>query len=427
MDDAFDGLDDSRPPHMPGGRAPSDPAHVLYAWPYVEWGGAQRYLFVIMRRLAATVRLTIVMPEGSAPALAEELTALGATIRPLHSRLLVTAPHSLAGRVRMHVRAWWVQAHFWRTCRAAAGANAVIHCDVYPPQFTLPLALLARRFATIVTLHTALPRVGRMRRAIWQARFALLNGQPGFRMIAANDSVRQSLKPYMRAAAVEAIPLAYSPVEFDEIERARAGRDNGTPVATTWRREPGRFLVITGAQFIDRKGCRVLADAARIVHRAAPDVEFLWMGPLGLTSDSASVARDAGIRYLAQGDLCDGRQSYLRAVASADVFVLPSLEDGLPLALLEAMALGVAVITTPVNAIPEAVTDERSGLLVPPGDARRLADAILRLRSDGTLRTRLAGEGRERSRAFDAERTAATTLEVYAAAASAMAGTPARH
>ncbi len=86
----------------------------------------------------------------------------------------------------------------------------------------------------------------------------------------------------------------------------------------------------------------------------------------------------------------------LFVLASAKIFVLPSVREGLPLALVEAMALGKPVVATPVGAIPELVRDGWNGLLVRPGDAEGLASAIRRLlRDEGLLK--LMGERARKS------------------------------
>jgi len=88
----------------------------------------------------------------------------------------------------------------------------------------------------------------------------------------------------------------------------------------------------------------------------------------------------------------------------------------LPLAMLEAMAIGLPVISTPVNAIPEAIVSGRDGLLVAPGSAEALAAAIARLKSSPDLRASLASAGRHRAVAeFDSRTMADVTLGVYAA------------
>lgn len=83
-------------------------------------------------------------------------------------------------------------------------------------------------------------------------------------------------------------------------------------------------------------------------------------------------------------------------LGAADFFVLPSLTEGLPLSVLEAMAQRLPVIATPVGGVPELVEDHRHGLLVPVGDAPSLADAITLLARDPTTRQALGRRGQER-------------------------------
>ncbi len=103
-------------------------------------------------------------------------------------------------------------------------------------------------------------------------------------------------------------------------------------------------------------------------------------------------------------------------LAASDLFVLPSRLEGLPVAILEAMAGGAAVIATPVGAIADAIVDGETGLLVPPGDVAALADAIGRLLDDAALRARLAANARARFEAmFTIDRTADAVAAMYRA------------
>jgi len=96
--------------------------------------------------------------------------------------------------------------------------------------------------------------------------------------------------------------------------------------------------------------------------------------------------------------LAGGRDDVAAVLARADVFVLSSTSEGLPLSILEAMAAGLPVVASSVGGVPEAVEDGATGLLVPPRDPVRLAAALERLLVDPALRRRLGSNGRERVR-----------------------------
>ena len=85
-----------------------------------------------------------------------------------------------------------------------------------------------------------------------------------------------------------------------------------------------------------------------------------------------------------------------RLLAVSDALVLPSWAEGLPMVVIEAMAHGLPVVCTPVGSVREAVEDEVTGLLVPPGDPASLARALARLVRSPALRRRLGQAGRER-------------------------------
>jgi glycosyltransferase involved in cell wall biosynthesis len=95
------------------------------------------------------------------------------------------------------------------------------------------------------------------------------------------------------------------------------------------------------------------------------------------------------------------RQDMARLLAAADVFVLPSLLEGQPLALLEAMASGIPCVVTRASGLDEFVADKEDGLLVPPMDSQALADAVYRLLLDAELARRLGNAAQKRARAFD--------------------------
>jgi glycosyltransferase involved in cell wall biosynthesis len=112
--------------------------------------------------------------------------------------------------------------------------------------------------------------------------------------------------------------------------------------------------------------------------------------------------------------LAGERNDVEELLAAADLFVLSSRSEGLPLSILEAMAAGLPVVASSVGGVPELVVEGETGLLVPPGDPHALAAAIERLLDDSALRRRLGAAGRTRvSEHFDLASARRAHLDLY--------------
>jgi glycosyltransferase involved in cell wall biosynthesis len=108
------------------------------------------------------------------------------------------------------------------------------------------------------------------------------------------------------------------------------------------------------------------------------------------------------------------KEELLRVAA---IFVLPSTSEGLPMAVLEAMAWARAIVATAVGGVPDVLEDGVEGLIVPPGDAKALAGALTRLAADAELRERLGAAARERARRLNAEEVTDRLDALYASLA----------
>ena len=171
---------------------------------------------------------------------------------------------------------------------------------------------------------------------------------------------------------------------------------NGAPGPRPLEAPTGRDGGDTRLLFLGRLGDRKGApELLRALAGLPADVRWsLTMAGDGEIEEARNAAQALGILdRLAFTGWLDPEQ-VAKLLGSSDVLVLPSHAEGLPMAIIEAFAHGVAVIATPVGAIPEIVLDGESGLLVPVGDVDALSGAVGALCVDPEMRRKLAGAGR---------------------------------
>ncbi len=189
---------------------------------------------------------------------------------------------------------------------------------------------------------------------------------------------------------------------------------NGTPLAseghaTKRARATCRpFTILTVARLHAQKGhCYLLEAVARV-----PEVRLICAGEGPEESRLREYARRLGVDD--RVDFLGYRTDVPELLESCDLFVLPSLFEGLPISVLEAMAMGKPVIGTAVGGTLEVIRNGSTGLLVPPADSAALADAIRTLTADRALCWRLGAAGRARVRAeFSEEAVVHRTVALY--------------
>jgi glycosyltransferase involved in cell wall biosynthesis len=212
------------------------------------------------------------------------------------------------------------------------------------------------------------------------------------RLIAVSDATRRGYHEVLRwpADRTTVIPNAVALERFARTpDRAlRATLEDGS----------GRPIALVPARLEAQKGHDHLLAAARRL----PGVRFVCVGDGSLRDTLVADARRLGV---------DDRVAFLgfrpdvdALLAVCDLVVLPSIYEGLPLALIEAMAAGIAVVATDVGGTSELVIDGETGLLVAVGDPVALADAVAALVGDDARRRRLAAAGRDRAHAHFSSR-----------------------
>jgi glycosyltransferase involved in cell wall biosynthesis len=195
------------------------------------------------------------------------------------------------------------------------------------------------------------------------------------------------------------------------------GVDPGVFAPRRTPREPGPFRILCTGSLHEVKGQRYLIDACRMLAQRGLDFECCLIGSGPDARALARRIRRAGLasRVRLLGSL--PRDAVAAELARADVLAAPSVptasgrREGIPVALMEALASEVPVVASRLSGIPELVGDGLQGLLVAPRDAVGLANALARLAGDAALRSRLGRAGRRKVlREFDQQANAAALV-----------------
>lgn len=181
-------------------------------------------------------------------------------------------------------------------------------------------------------------------------------------------------------------------------------------VAAGPRRRP---VVGTVCLLEQRKGLEYLVEAMPAIIRRVPDVRFAIVGEGPLKPWMQR--RAAELHVSGHIEFLGWRSDVPELMWTFDVFALPSLREAFGLVFIEAMAARRPIVASSADGIPEVVADGRTGLLVPPGNAAALADAISTLLTDRDTATRMANAGRERVEAlFTLDRMGREYDDLYA-------------
>jgi len=265
-------------------------------------------------------------------------------------------------------------------------------------KYGLLASVLARVPIVVATAHTCQEFPGRQWLLRLQPRL-IANGVD--RYLAVSESAAQILRDAYRIPASK-VQVIYNGIPLTPFARPRSS----TRVAGL--REKQLPIILSVGRLNQEKGHQHLLKAATLV----PQATFVLAGEgpqrQRLEAQAKQLSIDGRVKFLGH------REDIGDLLAMCDLFVLPSLSEGLPVSALEAMAASKPVIASAVGGTREVVAHGKTGLLVPPADPTALATAIQSILSDPVLAGRLAAAGNERvQKQFSVETMVAKVTQVY--------------
>jgi glycosyltransferase involved in cell wall biosynthesis len=292
-----------------------------------------------------------------------------------------------------------------------------LHKSKFDPA-TLPalLKVIDRKKIDILHLHGyGATTFGRMAGAIRRLpailhEHANLTNTPWFQKVAdamlepVTDiaiAVSQSTADFVikaRQMPPDKVKVVYLGVPLEEFNRPRTEEEIAAARAALGL-APGEFAVGTVTRLHDSKGNSYLVDAATLVLRERPHAKFFVVGegPLLGALQQQAQALGLGDRVVFAGFARDVPQ----VVSAFDLSVFPSLWEGTPLTVFEALAMGKPIVATDADGLLDVLTHEHDALIVPKRDAPALAAGIVRMMDDPALRERLGNVARQTGRQYD--------------------------
>lgn len=227
-------------------------------------------------------------------------------------------------------------------------------------------------------------------------------------IVAISSAIREQCasKPYVRADRIVVIPSACEAARFE------FGPETREQMRAEFGFTPADLVIAMTGRLRPEKGHAILIAAALSIVAQNPNARFLLLGSGSMHGElGEKIARESLESRIV---LAGFRTDVPRCLTAADIYVQPSLSEGLGTSVLEACAAALPVIASRTGGIPDIIRDNETGLLVTPRDPDDLARAVNRLASDAELRDRLGRNGREYVRThFSIEALVSATDKAY--------------
>ena len=248
----------------------------------------------------------------------------------------------------------------------------------------LPIAWLARVPVRIATHHGVIEGFPRWRERLhaW-----MVNHNIAHKLVTVSEKTRQTaLAEGVKPERISVIQNGVAPMPFEGEHRLEVRKEAGIGADDPFLLSVGRLVPV--------KAHEVLVSAMPAVLKEFPNAKVGICGDGVLRGDLETQIKSLGLEGSVK--LLGEQNNIAKFLFSADVFILPSRSEGLPMALLEAMSAGLPVIATRLEGLAEVVVEGVHGLFAPVDDADVLADVILQLLRDPYMRARMGAAAKQR-------------------------------
>ena len=345
---------------------------IMQVIPELQMGGAERFCEELTYTLMALGHQVLVVSLYSTETvLSKRMESAGVQMRYLGKKGGLDG--SCLRRLRSHIRAFEPDA---------------IHAHQYALKYAV-LASVGMRRRVVYTVHTLAGK--ETDRPLNRVLFACGGAVP----VSLSEEVRRTV------IAQYHLPEERCPVIYNGIPLERC-----MPVEDYGAGKPMRVVHV--GRFAQVKNHRCIVEAAKLLPRG--QFHFLFLGEGELLPEIRDMVSAAGLAdAFTFFGLSDNVYPHLR---ESDVFILPSLWEGMPITIIEAMGTGLPIVASDVGGIRDMIEDNVNGLLIEP-EPRALADALRRLAADVSLRERLGKSALAASERFSIEATARAYIKLY--------------
>lgn len=269
---------------------------------------------------------------------------------------------------------------------------SVVHTHRYVAQYTMPACILAGIRGRVHTIHTMASEESSQKKLqnIFFHKFKLIP-------VGISDTVQKSICDFYKLTP-ERVPMVFNGIDIDRY------------AAKTSYEQNGKFRFVHIGRFALAKNHKNIVKAFKILSEKYDDVELHFIGEGELLDETNQLITDLGMK---DKIILHGVMNNINTeMCKYDSLILPSVYEGMPITLIEAMAVGMPIAASAVGGIPDMIEDKISGILCSP-DCESIAGVMEKLYLDKELRAELGDGAKKAADRFSAGNMAKGYIEIY--------------